>query len=218
MRRNRSSGLADASCGPSQGRSSGPLRPFGRKFIIQYSKLDTFAGHTWTFISDRVAACEGAPATQRSCGPSPPEAPARCGSLSEPQIHDSKFRIMEFGPRPAESTLEADLRDASCGPPPPPGCGPPIAVRLIPCRQARSRADGLATQRSSPPPGAAAGCRSLRDRSCWQAFSPSPAAAIPSPYLLSKNLAGRPSKRAARHLCLPEQLYSIPSACFHRGL
>ena len=31
--------------------------------------------------------------------------------------------MVRFGPQPAEDTLEADLRDASCGPPPGEGCG-----------------------------------------------------------------------------------------------
>ena len=32
----------------------------------------------------------------------------------------------------AEVAHEADLQDESCGPPPPPGCGPPVAARPIP--------------------------------------------------------------------------------------
>ena len=48
------------------------------------------------------------------------------------EIHDPQLKmlpgtfehIVRSGLQPAEGALEADLRDASCGPPPPPGCGP----------------------------------------------------------------------------------------------
>ena len=79
--------------------------------------------------------------------------------------------------------LEADLRDASCGPPPGGGCGPPIAARLIRCEKARSRADGPAFEQREDAAlrqGAAAGCRPLRDRFCRQTFPPKPAAAARS--------------------------------------
>ena len=78
---------------------------------------------------------------------------ARSGANSEFKIQDSKLQI---GLQPAEDATT----QRSCGPPPPGGCGPPIAARLLPCKKARSRADGPATIRSSPPPGG--GCGLLR--------------------------------------------------------
>ena len=63
--------------------------------------------------------------------------PAECyGSFLEPQIQNSRFKIQElvrpciFGTQPAEGALDADLRDASCGPPLSGGCGPPIAYAI----------------------------------------------------------------------------------------
>ncbi len=64
--------------------------------------------------------------------------------------------------------LEADLRDASCGPPPPPGCGPhgpdgPIPTRDKPAAERWACTSGPAGREDAAlRPGAAAGCRSLR--------------------------------------------------------
>jgi len=89
-----------------------------------------------------------------------------------------------FGQQPAEGTLVADLRDASCGPPPGGGCGPlrpygrnslfkiqdsKLATsrclrHLFFSRQPRSRADGPAfelRENAALRPGAAAGCCAL---------------------------------------------------------
>ena len=41
----------------------------------------------------RVAACGEHACSATNCGPPPAEAAARCGSLPEPQIHDSEFKI-----------------------------------------------------------------------------------------------------------------------------
>ena len=59
-------------------------------------------------------------------------AAAGCGSLCKAAIKNEKLKMI-FGLQPAERTLEADLRDASCGPLPPPGCGPlgPIGPNLL---------------------------------------------------------------------------------------
>ena len=113
-------------------------------------------------------------------GPQPRRAEARCSFLSQTcpagccaqkgAIQNSKFKIQnyEIGLQAAERTLEADFRDASCGPPCGPhgliNCGPPISAASIPLV-------------ASPSPEAAADCRSLCDRFCQQTFSPDPAAA-----------------------------------------
>ncbi len=101
---------------------------------------------------------------QRNCGPP--------RFREESQIQNSKFKIQNYGieAQPAEGTFEADLRDASCVPPPPPGCSPPTSYEVDAYPQpARSRADGPAfelREKSSPPPGGGCG---------------RPAAARPSP-------------------------------------
>ena len=125
LRRARTSGLADASSGPSRGEAAarcGSIR--NRKFRIQYSKLSKSFGHIWAYILCRAAACG-----------------AHAGSAT------------------------------NCGLPPGGGCGPhgpdgPISNS----GQARSRAVGLhertcGTRNAALRPGAAAGCRSLCDRS-----------------------------------------------------
>ena len=68
-----------------------------------------------------------------------PAAPVRV------QIQYSKFIIqkLSIGLQPAEESHEADLRDASCGPPQPPGCGPPIAARLIHGKKPAAERTGL---------------------------------------------------------------------------
>ena len=47
------------------------------------------------------------------------------------QNHHSKFKIITRGAA-CEGPVRSGLADASSGPPPPPGCGPPIAARSIP--------------------------------------------------------------------------------------
>ncbi len=129
------------------------------------------------WVSVRAAACEGhARADLRTRGAGLRGAKLRPAAASlKPQIQHSKFKIQnyEFGPQPAEvaarcthsganskldglpgmlghtlrfgaqpaeGTLEADLRDASCGPPPPPGCGPhgPIGPKQLSCGRGES--------------------------------------------------------------------------------
>ena len=48
------------------------------------------------------------------------------------KIAEAQSGYTRFGLQPAEVAHEADLQDESCGPPPPPGCGPPVAARPIP--------------------------------------------------------------------------------------
>ena len=97
------------------------------------------------------------------CGPSRGEAAARCTLRA--QIHHSRFKIRRvsygFGTQLAKRSYERTqkrTRDAGLR-----------AAKLRPARswqtdpnsrQARSRADGPATERSSPPPGG--GCGLLR--------------------------------------------------------
>ena len=65
--------------------------------------------------------------------------------------------LTEACPQPSGGLARADLRDASCSPPPGGGCGLPIASRSI-------------LTQDIPQQTAPAGCRSLRDRFCQQAF------------------------------------------------
>ena len=71
-----------------------------------------------------------------------------------------------FGSQPAEDTQEADLRDASCGPPPGGGCGPPTSCEVDFICKASPQPSGRACdfRGAALRPGAGAGCRSLRDR------------------------------------------------------
>ena len=73
------------------------------------------------YVYTRAAACEVPARADARSGPSRGEAAARCALRA--QIHNSIFKIQnyEIGQQPAECPL-ATLR--SCGPPPPPGCGP----------------------------------------------------------------------------------------------
>ena len=91
---------------------------------------------------------------------------------AKPQIQHSIFKIQNYlnggrqfglgamlGLQPAEGSHEADLRDASCGPPPPGGCGPhgpdgPVQTRGQPAAERTGLRRGGAALR----PGAAAGC------------------------------------------------------------
>ena len=78
-----------------------------------------------------------------------------------------KFRIQDskllLGLQPAEGAHEADLRDASCGPPPPGGCGPPMPAASNleaspqPSRGVRDVEDAALR------PGTAAGCCAPKD-------------------------------------------------------
>ena len=156
-----------AGCRPSPGEAA-PARPLqGRNLKFR--------------MMDRGAACEATARADASCGPSRGEAAARCGFFPKPQIHDSKFKIKWIREHArAYSSIRAavcggharaDLRDESCGPPPGGGCGPHGLCKddFYPMppprpnrdsfadRPARSRADGLATRRSSPPPGGGCG-------------------------------------------------------------
>ena len=113
------------------------------------------------------------------------EAAARGGSLPEPQIHDSKFSILNRaatrcpdGPilaaRSARSRADgparADLRDAKCGPLRGEAAALSVLMDqfLLQSKPAAERT-GLRRQGAALRPGAAAGCRSLRDRFCQQA-------------------------------------------------
>ncbi len=98
-----------------------------------------------------------------SSGPSRGEAAARCGFIRNRKfnIQNSRFKInwmpstlgclCQFGLQPAEGSHEADLRDASCGPPLPGGCGPPIAARLIRCKKPATGRRASAAPGCSPP-------------------------------------------------------------------
>ena len=65
-----------------------------------------------------------------------------------------------FGSQPAEDTQEADLRDASCGPPPGGGCGPPTSCEVDFICKASPQPSGRACdfRGAALRPGAAAGC------------------------------------------------------------
>ena len=123
--------LRDASCGPPPGRRAALLR---RGPVRSAAGL---LGHTSRF---GAAACE-APAradakADAGSGPSPGEAAARCGSSRSRKfkIQNSRFKIrwgcghvwayIIIRTAACGGLTRADLRDASCGPPPPPGCGP----------------------------------------------------------------------------------------------
>ena len=73
-------------------------------------------------LRTRDAACEGWHEQTRVAG----LRRAKLRPARPFQGRKSKFKIQNYGigSQPAERTLEADLRDASCGPPPPGGCGP----------------------------------------------------------------------------------------------
>ena len=105
-----------------------------------------------------------------SCGPSQGEAAARCGSLSEPQIQDSRFKIRwaagyTWAYIPVRAAAcgephEADLRDASCRPPLPGDCGPLGLFKADSSpRQAAAERTGVqrAARDCSPPPGGGCG-------------------------------------------------------------
>ena len=90
--RSRADGLARAACGrevaalrPGAAAGCGALRAQiqNSKFKIQNYKIG-------------LQPAKGAPATSRSCGPSPPEAAARGGFFSKPQIQHSKFKIQNY--------------------------------------------------------------------------------------------------------------------------
>ena len=145
-------------------RRCGLLHSFGCKFRIQNSKLQT-----------RGAACGarifGYELRASAAGRLRAAAPIRA------QIQNSKFKIQNYalGRQPAENrskrtcgTRVAGLRPPGCGPPTSNevectaksinNCGPPIPAGSISLsRPARSRADGPATIRSSPPPGGGCG-------------------------------------------------------------
>ena len=92
-------------------------------------------------------------------------------SIQNSVSKDTPGRLFRVGPRPAKTAGDA----RSCGPSPPPGCGPHglFKADFHPSR-ARSRADGLAFERRGDAAlrqGAAAGCRSRSDRFCRPAFT-----------------------------------------------
>ena len=157
-------------CGPPPPPGCGPLRLLieaaNSAFKIQDSK----------FMGSRssLAVCSGSGRSLRrnaqadakadaSSGPSRGEAAARCGFIRNRKfnIQNSRFKInwmpstlgclCQFGLQPAEGSHEADLRDASCGPPLPGGCGPPIAARLIRCKKPATGRRTSAAPGCSPP-------------------------------------------------------------------
>ncbi len=72
------------------------------------------------------------------------------------------MRSCIFGLQPAEGASSA----TNCGPPPPGGCGPPIAARLIRHNKPAAERMGLhertcGTRKCSPPPGGGCGMRRL---------------------------------------------------------
>ena len=146
--------------------------------------------HAWAFSNSGRSLRKAC--TKRTCGTR--VAGLRLGRLRavaapfpEPQIQDSKLNglatclgILQFGSQPAEGAHEADLRDTSCGPPP---------GRLRPARsygpisnstrdQPAAERTGLRPLGAALRPGAAAGCRSLRDRFCRQTLPPKSAASV----------------------------------------
>ncbi len=105
----------------------------------------------------RAAACEDPLETDlrdAKCGPSPPEAAARCGSIRNRKfiIQDSKFRITNRG---AACGVHASS-GSNCGPPPGGGSGPPIAARSIPTQALTNTAAARTGARNSAPMQAAA--------------------------------------------------------------
>ena len=149
--------------------------------------IQKFAGLAWSYIPTRGAACGARASSGTNCGPPPAEAAARCGFC---KVANSKLKIKR-GLRTrlgiysvsGHSLRRAHTTARSCGPPPPPGCGPLIANAINPTLQpARSRADGparadLRDASCSPPPRGSCGLPVLTDRFCRQVYAPQPEAA-----------------------------------------
>jgi len=125
------------------GRETAALRPGAaagcggsvrnRKFRMQNSrfKIKRDSRAYLGLCSDSGRSLRRPRMTARSCGPSRGEAAARCGSFPEPQIQHSIFKIKRDS-RPylgiysdsGRSLRRLRTTARSCGPPPPPGCGP----------------------------------------------------------------------------------------------
>ena len=154
------SGLADASSGPSPGEAAARSVLTDRPAASIPPKASPQPGGRACF---RAA---------RDCSPPPGGGCGLSRFHSEPQIQDSKLNgletclgILQFGSQPAEHACSG----TNCGPPRPGGCGPPTSGEVESDGQARSRADGPAFEQreiAALRQGAAAGCRSLRDRFC----------------------------------------------------
>ena len=117
--------VAGLRAGEAAARSAFP-RP---EFKIQDSKLNRLTGPAWADIPIRAAACGARKFGNELRASAAPRLRRPFGRKF--RIQNSRFKITKFGLQPAEVTLEADLRDASCGPPPPPGCGPPMPAASI---------------------------------------------------------------------------------------
>ena len=184
--------LRDASCGPPPLPGCGPLRPFGRKFRIQNSRFKitnraaacggrndakelraSAAGRLRPANRCAIASLQKSPQPSgRACDhkEQPSAGEGRLRAAAPVPGANSKFKIQNSelmgsssssGCKPAEDATT----QRSCGPPPGGGCGPPIAARLLPCKKKpAAERTGLRRRGAALRPGAAAGCRSLRDR------------------------------------------------------
>ena len=133
-------------------------------------------------VSARAADCGAHACSGTSCGPSPPEAAARCGFFTKPQIQNSIFkihcglpiaarratsaRLFVFGTQPAKGARDCKELRASAGR----RLRPANRCAIDSLQKARSRAVGLRPLGAALRPGAAAGCRPLRDRFCQHPF------------------------------------------------
>ena len=113
----------------------------------------------------------------------PQQAAAGCRRLRR-QIRQRMVRIQsQHRAAACEDPLEADLRDASCGPSPPEAAARrclTASILLAASPQPSGRACDF--REAALRQGAAAGCRSLRDRIYKQAFPLQQAVAFPSLY------------------------------------
>ena len=116
----RADATADANCGPSRGEAAALLKPQiqNSKFKIQnWMKLPSLLGVVSRFRAQPAERSHDADLRDASCGPPRGEAAARCGSLPELQIQDSKLdgvAELAWGCIPIRVTACGEL--ARCGP------------------------------------------------------------------------------------------------------